>query len=163
MEQVIDGRLRKVISIAEDQFGFVPRKGTTDAVFALRLLMEKHIEGQSNQNMVFIDLQKIYDRVLQEEIWRSLRMRSVPETYVEVTKDTYRETTILIRSEARMGDMFKVKVGLHQGSALSPLLFIMLMNIVSEKVKMIPPYNMFADDIVLCNNTMEGLMESLDK
>ena len=57
-ERVIDGRLRKIISIAEDQFGFVPRKGTTDDVFALRFLMEKHNESQSNLNMAFIDLEK---------------------------------------------------------------------------------------------------------
>ena len=31
-ERVIDDKLRKITSIAEDQFGFVPRKGTTDAV-----------------------------------------------------------------------------------------------------------------------------------
>ena len=55
-ERVIDGRLRKIISTAEDQFGFVPRKGTTDAVFALGLSIEKHREGRSNLNMVFIDL-----------------------------------------------------------------------------------------------------------
>ena len=60
--------------------------------------------------------------------------------------------------------MVKVKVDLHQGSALSPLLYITPMDVISEKVKMVPPYSMlFANDIVLCNNTMEGLMESLDK
>ena len=95
-ERVIDGRLRKIISIVED----VPRKGTTNAVLALRLLMEKHREGQRNLNMVFIDLEKAYDRVPREEIWRSLRMKNVPEAYVEVIKDMYRETTTSIRSEA---------------------------------------------------------------
>ena len=76
----------------------------------------------------------------------------------------HRETTTSIRSEAGMGDMFKVKVGLYQGSVFSPLLFIMLMYVISEKVKMVLPYSMlFADGIVVCSNTMEGLMESLDK
>ena len=76
----------------------------------------------------------------------------------------YRETTTSIRSEAGMADKFKAKVGLHQGSALSPLLFITLMDVISDKVKMIPPYSMlFADDIISVYNTMEGLMESLDK
>ncbi len=162
-ERVIDGRLRKIINIAEDQFGFVPGKGTTDAVFALRLLMEKYREGRSNLNMVFIDLEKAYDRVPREEIWRSLRMRNVPEAYVRVIQDMYSESTTSIRSEAGMGNKFKVKVGLHQGSALSPLLFITLLDVISEKVKMVPPFGMlFADDIVLCNNTMEGLTKHLD-
>ena len=38
-EWVIDGRLKKIINIAEDLFDFVAREGTTDAVFVLRLLM----------------------------------------------------------------------------------------------------------------------------
>ena len=58
--------------------------------------------------MVFIDQEKAYDRVLREEVWSSLRMRNVPEANVEVIKDMYRKTTTSIRSEAGIGDMFKV-------------------------------------------------------
>ena len=83
-------------------------------MFVLRFLMEKHREGRSNLNMVFINLEKVYDRIPREEIWRSLRMRNVPEAYVEVIKDMFRETITSIRSEAGMGDMFKLKIGLHR-------------------------------------------------
>ena len=114
--------------------------------------------------MTFIDLEKVYDRVSSEEIWKRLRMRNVPEVYVEVIQEMYSETTTSNRSEAEMGNIFKVKIGLRQGSALSPLLFIILMDVIGYKVKMDSPYSMlFADDIVLCNDTMEGLKESLDK
>ena len=82
-------------------------------------------------------------------------MRNIAEAYIEIIKDMYRKTTS-IRSEARIGDMFKVKVGLYQGSVLS-------LDIISEKVKIVLPYSMlFVDNIVLYNNAMEGLMESLD-
>ena len=41
----------------------MPGKGTTDAVFALRMLMEKYRKGQRELHCVFVDLEKAYDRV----------------------------------------------------------------------------------------------------
>jgi hypothetical protein len=45
-ERVIDARLRATSEVAPNQFGFVPGCSTTDAIFALRILMEKHREKQ---------------------------------------------------------------------------------------------------------------------
>ena len=40
-ERVIEARLRKVVQIAEQQFGFMPGRSTIDAIFSLRMLLEK--------------------------------------------------------------------------------------------------------------------------
>ena len=42
--------------LAEEQFGFMPGRGTTDAIFAARQVMEKHREMQKELH-VFIDLE----------------------------------------------------------------------------------------------------------
>ena len=44
-ERVIEARLRKKVTIAEQQFGFMPGRCTTDAIFCLRMLLEKWTEG----------------------------------------------------------------------------------------------------------------------
>ena len=41
----------------------MPGKGTTDAMFALRMLIEKYREGQRELHCVFVDLEKAYNRV----------------------------------------------------------------------------------------------------
>ncbi|KAG8235915.1 hypothetical protein J437_LFUL015247 [Ladona fulva] len=54
------------------------RKGTTVAIFALRQLMERHREKQVGLHLMFIDLEKAYDGVASQEVWRCLRKKGVP-------------------------------------------------------------------------------------
>ena len=44
-ERIIEARLRDSVEISKQQYGFIPGKGTTDAMFALITLMEKYREG----------------------------------------------------------------------------------------------------------------------
>ena len=53
---------------------------------------------------------------------------------------------------------FEVKVGLHQGSVLSPLLFAAVMDVVSSEARSdLPSELMYADDLVIMAPTMEQL------
>ena len=45
-ERIIVARLRDRVEISKQQYGFMPGKGTIDAMFALRMLMEKYKESQ---------------------------------------------------------------------------------------------------------------------
>ena len=56
-----------------------------------------------------------------------------------------------------------IEVVLHPGSALSPLLFIIIMDVLTENLEKDPPWAMmFADDLVLCAMTREGVEEDLE-
>ncbi|KAI5746584.1 hypothetical protein M8J77_005190 [Diaphorina citri] len=97
-KRTIDKRLRMETNISEEQFGFMPGRSTTDAIFALRQLLEKHLEKEKSLSMVFIDLEKAYDRVPREEIWRCLREKGTPEKYVSIVRDMYERATTKIGS-----------------------------------------------------------------
>ena len=61
-------------------------------------------------------------------------------------------------------EYFEVKVGLHQGSALSPLLFISIMDVLAEEARTKTPWAMlFADDLVLVSETVEEVEEELER
>ena len=139
-ERILDTRLRQIITPHESHLGFMPGKGTTDAIFMLRQTMEKYREGQKSLNIVFIDLEKAYDRVPREEIWRSLRRKGVPEHMVQCIIDMYKNSTTCVQSAAGRTDSFEVKVGLHQGSVLSPFMFVILMDVLTEDVQMEVPW-----------------------
>ncbi|KAK3531362.1 hypothetical protein QTP70_018162, partial [Hemibagrus guttatus] len=155
-ERVVEARLRKVVEICEQQYGFMPRKSTTDAIFALRILMEKYRDGQRELHCVFVDLEKAYDRVPREELWYCMRKSGVAEKYVRVVQDMYARSRTVVRCAVGQTEEFKVEVGLHQGSALSPFLFAIVMDQLSEEVRQESPWTMmFADDIVICSESRE--------
>ena len=121
LERMMDGRLREEVEIGREQLGFMKGRGTTDEIFCLRQLMEKFREKQRDLNMVFIDLEKAYDRVPRQEIWRSLKEKMVPEKYVRMIQEMYRNAYTRVSSSVGETEGFEVKVGLHQGSALALL------------------------------------------
>ena len=56
-----------------------------------------------------------------------------------------------------------MKVGLHQGSALSPCLFAMVMDRMTDEIREEAPWTMmFADDIVICSESKEQAEEKLE-
>ncbi|KAK3511140.1 hypothetical protein QTP70_032093 [Hemibagrus guttatus] len=163
-ERVVEARLRKVVEICEQQYGFMPRKSTTDAIFALRILMEKYRDGQRELHCVFVDLEKAYDRVPREELWYCMRKSGVAEKYVRVVQDMYERNRTVVRCAVGQTEEFKVEVGLHQGSALSPFLFAVVMDQLSEEVRQESPWTMmFADDIVICSESREQVEENLER
>ena len=83
-ERIIEARLREKVNIRDNQFGFRPGMSTTDPVFALRQLQEKYREKNTYLHMVFVDLEKTFDRIPRGLIWWSLRKKGVPEEYVKI-------------------------------------------------------------------------------
>ena len=56
-----------------------------------------------------------------------------------------------------------MKLGLHQGSALSPCLFAMVMDRITDDIREEAPWTMmFADDIVICSDSKERVEEKLE-
>ena len=162
-ERTIEARLRDRVEISKRQYGFMPGKGTTDAVFALRILMEKYREGQRELHCVFVDLQKAYDRVPREELWNYMKKSGIAEKYVQLVQDMYEESETVVRCAVGTRESFKVKVGLHQGSALIPFLFAVIMDRLTDEVRREPPWTMlFADNIVICEETREEVEQRLE-
>ena len=127
------------------------------------MLMKKYREGQKELHCVFVDLEKAYDRVPREELWYCIRKSGIVEKYVRLVQDMYEGSETVVRCAVEITESFKVKVGLHQGSALSPFPFAMIMDRLTDEVRREPPWTMlFADDIVICEETREEVEQRLE-
>ena len=162
-ERIIERSLRRDLTFSNQQYGFMPGKSTTDALFALIVLMEKYREGQKELHCVFVDLEKAYDKVPREEVWYCMRKSGLAEKYVRIVQDMYDGSTTAVRCAVGVTEGFEVKVGLHQGSALSPCLFAMVMDRMTDDIREEAPWTMmFADDIVICSESKEQVEEKLE-
>ncbi|KAK3562413.1 hypothetical protein QTP86_033563, partial [Hemibagrus guttatus] len=126
--------------------------------------VQQYRDGQRELHCVFVDLEKAYDRVPREELWYCMRKSGVAEKYVRVVQDMYERSRTAVRCAVGQTEEFNVEVGLHQGSALSPFLFAIVMDQLSEEVRQESPWTMmFADDIVICSESREQVEENLER
>ena len=103
------------------QFGFRKGRSTTEPIFTLRILQEKYREKGKYLHMVFVDFEKAFDRVPRDLIWWSMRKKGIPEQYVAIIQDMYKDIQTRVKTRSDTTEYFDIEVGLHQGSALSPL------------------------------------------
>ena len=94
-------------------------------------------------------------------IWYSLRRKGVPEAYINIIRDMYAgcKTSVMTSAGNSKTKGIEIEVGLHQGSALSPLLFV-----ITEEIEEGTPWEMlFADDLVLCDPDREMMELRLER
>ena len=108
---------------------------TIEAIFFLRRLMKKYREACKDLHMVFIYLQKTYDRVLREIIWWDLEKKRVHVRYIKLIKDMCDRPITSVRTSGSITSEFPIIIGLHQGSTLSPFLFVLMMDELTKLIQ----------------------------
>ena len=66
-----------------------------------------------------------------------------------------------VRVDSDLSEEFEVKVGMHQGSVLSPFLFEVVVDAVTELARMVVLSELlYADDLVLISEIVEGFRKN---
>ena len=95
-----------------------------------------------------------------EVIRSALRRKRVPEYLVNEIMSLYEGCKTAVFVYGELSSSFSLKVGLHQRSALSPLLFIMVMDGLTEDVRDVSLMELlYADDLVLCGESLNDVMD----
>jgi len=128
----------------------MPGRGTVDTIFIIRQLQEKYIGKNRKLYFGFVDLEKALDRVPRKVVKWALRKEGVEEWLIKTVMYTYVDARTAVRDGNGLSEDFEVKVGVHQGAVLSPLLFIIVMQAITKHVATGLPWELlYADDLVV--------------
>jgi len=123
VERIFEHRIWQQIDVDDMQFVFMTGKGTTDAIFIaifiVRQMQEKFTAKGKKLYFGFVDLGKAFDRVPKEVIRWAMCKLGVEEWLVSAVLSMYTGAKTVVRSVYGNRNGFQVKVGMHQHSALS--------------------------------------------
>ena len=99
-----------------------------------------------------------------EVISWAMRMLEVEEWLVSAVMFMYIGAKTVVRTVYGNSKGFEVKVGMHQGSGLSPLLFVIVMEAISREFMVALPWELlYADDLAVIAKTEEELIKRLNE
>ena len=129
--------------------------------------MEKHWEKEKPLFLLFLDIQKAYDSIPREHIWACLKKLKVRDSLIAKVKMLYEKTSSCVQVGCGLSDWFETKRGVQQGSALSPILFIIVMDAIIKNLKEKGQENLhafaFADDVVIWGDSEKDVEERLQR
>ena len=89
-----------------------------------------------------------------------MREKGLSEVMVRAVMSLHDGAKTRVKVGSAYSEEFEVKVGVYQGSVLSPLLFAIVVNIITENARRgVINELLYADDLVIMSKTMEDLKE----
>jgi len=163
VETIFEHRIWQQIDTDDMQFGFMKDKGTTDAIFIVRQMQENFRVKGKKFYFGFVDLEKAFDRV-PKVIRCAVRNLGVEDCLVSAVMSMYTGAKTVVSTFYGTSNGFEVKVSMHQGLALSPLLFMIVVEALSREFKVVLPWELlYADDLVVTAETEDDLIKRLNE
>ena len=124
-----------MVATDDVQFGCMSGKGTTRALFILRRIQEEFRGKEKKLCICFVDLEKAFDRVRRKMAERALKKKGLSEVLVQAMMSLYKGLRTKVRGGSGLLEEFGVSVGVHQGSVLSPLIFAVVVDVVTKDAR----------------------------
>ena len=116
-------RGRTLQEISPEQYGFMPDKGTHNAIFVLRRMSERAIEKQKDIYACVIDYSKAFDTVRHEPLIDRLKAIDVDSPDVQLLANLYWKQKEAVRHNGEISEWMSIKQGVRQGCVAYPHLF----------------------------------------
>ena len=82
-----------------------------------------------------MDLEKAFDRVSRKVLEWAMRKKVMPELLFRSVMSLYEGAKTRVRVDSELSVEFEVNVGMQQGSMLSPIVFAVVVDVVTEFAK----------------------------
>ena len=137
LASLVRNRLQQALEpwIQRNQFGFRPKKSTSQAIFIARRLLDIAERQHSNLSLVLLDWEKAFDKINQLKLLQVMRRLKTPPNMLKVITLMYDNPKFRITA-AGTSSMYRTQnSGIRQGCPLSPYLFVLLMSALFADIK----------------------------
>ena len=134
MEIVVLDRVKNYLVTTCNQFGFKKKMGTDLPIYLLKEIVLKYHSLNANVFMCFLDASKAFDGVNHSLLFNKLLNQGVPGYIVRLLKFWYSNQTLCVQWAGLISSTFTVSNGVRQGEILSPHLFNVYVNDLSEEL-----------------------------
>jgi len=127
---LINARITPIIErhLSDSQLGFRKGKGTRDAIFQFRTIMERATQVNKKVYACFIDYQKAFDRINHDKLLAIMEKAGIPDLERQLIKALYWNQYAIIKTKDGKSRKICIRRGVRQGCIISPILF----NLYSE-------------------------------
>ena len=172
LERYILHRILPSLHTSQNQFGFKPKHSTDMSVFLLKQTISSYVDRNTPVFAVFLDASKAFDKVNHDVLFQKLIVRGVPLYFVRLLLYWYQTQCMQISWCGVKSSGFTISNGVRQGGVLSPYLFSVYVDQLSESLNAVRSgcyvgkrcinHIFFADDITLFSPSLTGLQELVD-
>ena len=149
MERMVANRLRWWMEsnnyFNKSQSGFRKQRSTIDQIMRLADDAHKSVNNRQYTMAVMLDLEKAFDLVWHRGLLYKMTQKGLNGNIVNFVADFLSNRSIQVRVGAAMSSSYELQNGTPQGSVISPLLFLLMIDDIDEPedgVKL----SLFADD-----------------
>ena len=133
---ILNNRLNNYLEsmnlLCEEQAGFRKKYGTTDHIFNLKCIIDLYLFRGKKLFCAFIDYKKAFDSVNRSFLWQKLLTHHVDGKMFKIIHSLYDNAKSCVRMGHAKSESFVSNVGVRQGENLSPILFSIFLNDLSE-------------------------------
>ena len=171
LEFIILERIELSVYTHDNQFGFKKQHGTDTCIYAMKEIINRYQRLGSTVYLCFLEI--AFDRINHDTLFKKLVNRNVPAYVVRLLVFWYIHShqQMFVKWRNVMSSVFTVSTGLRQGGVLSPYLFNVYMDGLSEMLNTCQTgcysgvlkvnHEMYADDLVLPSPCKIGLSRLL--
>ena len=133
---ILNNRLNNYLEnmniLAEEQAGFRKGYSTTDHIFNLKCLIDLYLFRGKKLYCAFIDYKKAFDSVNRVYLWQKLINNNIDGKMFKIIHNLYANAKSCVRIGNSKSTSFSSNIGVRQGENLSPVLFSLFLNDLTE-------------------------------